>query len=71
MCVNGHACGTVGNDVCGLWAVSYTHLDVYKRQALPLAPGEAAAAVSHQGIITLWQSRNEVMACLLYTSRSV
>ena len=19
MCVNGHACGTVGNDVCGLW----------------------------------------------------
>ena len=19
MCVNGHACGAVGNDVCGLW----------------------------------------------------
>lgn len=30
--------------------------------ALPLAPGETASAVSHQGIIALWQSRNEVMA---------
>ena len=58
-----------------LEAVSYTHLDVYKRQASdghqPVAPLPMVADVGHGAPqrILRGRSRNEV--CLLYTSRCV
>ena len=51
-------------------AVSYTHLDVYKRQAivnlLQLAPGEKITAMIP--IHEYSDDKNLFMVCLLYTS---
>ena len=65
----------------GADAVSYTHLDVYKRQAqaaLLAAPGydglDASAVRQHQRTHALWDVnlvRAEGIGCLLYTSRGV
>ena len=65
---------TLPSSAEGVSTVSYTHLDVYKRQAWELGnkrinmessnnPGELLAGVRN--------SRTPVMICLLYTSRCV
>ena len=47
-----------------LGTVSYTHLDVYKRQHLLFAAGERSGDLT----LTLFQSREQLKDCLLYTS---
>ena len=49
-------------------AVSYTHLDVYKRQVLGLEHGNNFAAVTCYSAL---YGLSGFMACLLYTSRCV
>ena len=67
----------------GLAAVSYTHLDVYKRQSdlhadIPRAPDDGAqvangnaAAHAVDLLVVLAADRSRDEACLLYTSRCV
>ena len=57
--------------------VSYTHLDVYKRQ-LPTTPRELLVSRMITNVIVWWMLlitiamlRNQVRGCLLYTSRCV
>ena len=55
-----HSGGVAGDDIT---PVSYTHLDVYKRQELysKIRPGEPFSLDSAENLVT----------CLLYTSRCV
>ena len=48
--------------------VSYTHLDVYKRQTLAKAPSMPATATTARALISGSRLLN---SCLLYTSRCV
>ena len=54
-------------------AVSYTHLDVYKRQEQNSVPGLANKRTAKSArLIALGQpAAEDVMRCLLYTSRCV
>ena len=69
---------TVALELPGLTAVSYTHLDVYKRQAWSLylcSPGCSLSKRSCMKSLPLPQfcggGGKEVDTCLLYTSRCV
>ena len=56
----------------GVWAVSYTHLDVYKRQELT-----ERAQINRKTFYLHYNSLDDLLAelqdeiCLLYTSRCV
>ena len=55
----------------GLAPVSYTHLDVYKRQGLVLASDTRTNAGVDQVAISPKMHVFELKNCLLYTSRCV
>ena len=69
------ACVTHANDAVGEEAVSYTHLDVYKRQAMEgqtMTGLEPIAAVAlTKAVDFLFDQAGKLMDCLLYTSRCV
>ena len=58
----------VGQDMCGVEAVSYTHLDVYKRQVW--AQVKAPVDSSKFELQQVWFASKDG-TCLLYTSRCV
>ena len=58
-------------------SVSYTHLDVYKRQEFAMAPISAAVAAMGAGLLNMIENPNtpkkliiSLRICLLYTSKS-
>ena len=52
--------------------VSYTHLDVYKRQHLELPPFTLVGATTRAGMLSNpLRARFGINGCLLYTSRCV
>ena len=61
------------------WAVSYTHLDVYKRQpggpkaaaAIAKIMGGTASAVEKKAVVQCQGNSEHCKPCLLYTSRCV
>ncbi|WP_141755343.1 hypothetical protein [Burkholderia plantarii] len=53
--------------VAGHTPVSYTHLDVYKRQLRGRSPGQSRRPDRHAAVLR----RSRAHACLLYTSRCV
>ena len=55
----------------GLRTVSYTHLDVYKRQALPLYPDAGYLWSHYAGAGRRAAEGHDPQGCLLYTSRCV
>ena len=57
---------------CGR-AVSYTHLDVYKRQGVLPAGQEAAEKALEKGceVYRLYSDNTEGLCCLLYTSKEL
>ena len=67
--------GTVTMDVtkavkdikAGKIAVSYTHLDVYKRQSWSSGPGTFPSGIAAVSMRFLWTTMR-IMVCLLYTS---
>ena len=54
-------------------AVSYTHLDVYKRQGMALLAmrGVRRDLIPLAGLFTVLPAGALIMSCLLYTSRCV
>ena len=56
-----------GYTTLGAWAVSYTHLDVYKRQGLHSLKG----TVSRDSPANVIDQMPQGTPCLLYTSRCV
>ena len=55
--------------IAGRKAVSYTHLDVYKRQSLNNGQVKTVNGMQVQPLITF--TSDQAYVCLLYTSRCV